>query len=136
MTSIFTNSEQKKIDGIYQSLGQYDEFEFMFNNYNENPLTISNFLDILKYLTYRSKIDNLSINTSMDLDITYNYKEGTNNVYRVTISSLDSINKLWFTFGTAFCPTIPSFVEENIRLTFISYFITTKIHCHRNACDK
>jgi len=94
MSSIFTNAEQKKIGTIYQDLEQTDEFEFMFNNYNENPLTITNFLDTLKYLTYRSKVDKLLLETSMSLDVIYNYKENSSNVYRVSITGLENVNKL------------------------------------------
>ena len=63
MTSIFTKSEEKKITKLYSELNSDDEFEFMFNNYKDNPLTVSKFLDVLRYLTIKSKKDKLELET-------------------------------------------------------------------------
>jgi hypothetical protein len=94
MSSIFTKPEIKKIDTLYTDLDKDDEFEFMFNNYNNNPLRITNFLDILRYITLRSKTDKLVLETTNQLDIVYNYKDNTTDVYRISINSLEQINKM------------------------------------------
>merc|ERR1711916_396346 len=94
MSSIFTKPEIKKIDTLYSELDKDDEFEFMFNNYNENPLRITNFLDILKYLTYRSKSDKLVLETSNSLDVVYNYNDKTTDVYRISVEGVENINKM------------------------------------------
>ena len=95
MTSIFTKSEEKKITKLYSELNSDDEFEFMFNNYKDNPLTVSKFLDVLRYLTIKSKKDKLELETINSLDLVYNYdrKNGTSS-YRISVNDLSKINKL------------------------------------------
>ena len=94
MTSIFTQIEEKKINKLYSELTSDDEFEFMFNNYKNNPLTISKFLDVLRYLTIRSNNDELKIETNNSLDVTYNYEKGNTSTYRISINDLSKVNKL------------------------------------------
>ena len=94
MTSIFTQIEEKKINKLYSELTGDDEFEFMFNNYKNNPLTISKFLDVLRYLTIRSNNDELTIETHNSLDVTYNYEKGNTSTYRISINDLSKVNKL------------------------------------------
>ena len=64
-----------------ETLDSKDEFEFMFNNYNDNPLRMTSFLDMLKYLSIKSKNENLQLENTNMLDIIYNYDEKTNNTY-------------------------------------------------------
>ena len=94
MTSIFTQSEDKKINKLYSELELEDEFEFMFNNYKDNPLTVSKFLDVLRYLTIKSKKDNLSLETINSLDIIYNYQKKSTSSYRISVNDLSKVNKL------------------------------------------
>ena len=94
MTNIFTQTEENKINKLYGELDSDDEFEFMFNNYRDNPLTISKFLDVLRYLTIRSKKDDLSLETHNSLDVTYNYEKGSTSSYRISINDLSKVNKL------------------------------------------
>ena len=73
-------------------MSKKDEYEIAFNNFRkDNPLELSKFLKVLKYLKLRSDNEKKVLGTSTTLDVSYNYMG--NNSYRVTINGLASINK-------------------------------------------
>jgi SAM-dependent methyltransferase len=85
------NSENTSLVKLFESLNKQEEFEIMFFNYRKScPMSVVDFMKILKYLKWRSDKDSLKIEQSVSLDISYNY-DG-NNVYRVTIMNQDNIN--------------------------------------------
>ena len=84
--------EKKNIAKLFKSLNKTDEFEIMFNNYrNQNKLSIVNFIKVLKYLKWRSDNENIELTNTTTLDIIY--CPNTGSVYRVSITSLDTINE-------------------------------------------
>lgn len=88
-------ADKKKIQSIFQNLVESDEFEFMFNNYRkDNPLSISKYIYVLKYLSSRSKREKLKVIEEDTLDISYRYDQASNNTYRISISGMDKINSL------------------------------------------
>src|SRR5439155_11285419 len=68
-------------------------FEFMFFNYKneKNRMELEYFLKILEYLNFRSKKNKLVLENIVQLDI--NYTKKTGETYRITINTIDSINK-------------------------------------------
>ena len=72
---------------LFKSIKDDDEFEVMFNNYkSSNMLSLVNFINIMKYVKYRSQKESLPLSESISLDIFYNE-------YRFSITGLDNINK-------------------------------------------
>jgi len=71
---------------LFKGIKKNDEFEVMFNNYkSSNMLSLVDFVNVMKYVKYRSTIDKLSLTESIILDIFYNE-------YRISITGLDNIN--------------------------------------------
>merc|ERR1711988_232641 len=71
------------------------EFEIMFGGFNKkNILNLKQFTDLLKYFKEFSDENNLKINHKETLDISYNYDNKNFHMYRITINSIDEINKL------------------------------------------
>ena len=61
-----------KVDTLYKSIKNNDEFEVMYNNYkSDNKLSLVNFMKMLKYMKYRSVKDKLKILETQMLDIIY-----------------------------------------------------------------
>ena len=85
---------QDNIKTLLTKVSNESEFEIMFNNYkSSNILDLYSYINILKYSKYRSKEEKLKFNISNSLDISYNYEDINNNVYRITIENTDTINK-------------------------------------------
>ena len=62
-----------KIKKLFNSLNKQDEFEIMFNNFrNDNKLSLNKFVNILKYLKWRSDKDDITLTSEDTLDIIYN----------------------------------------------------------------
>jgi len=88
--------DQTKIKKLFNSLNKHDEFEIMFNNFrNDNKLSLNKFINVLKYLKWRSDKDNIKITNEDSLDIIYTeeYKSTSiNTSYRVSINDNEHIN--------------------------------------------
>lgn len=93
MQSVQNNPKIKK---LFNSLNKFDEFEIMFNNFKvDNKLSLPKFVNILKYLKWRSDKDSIEIVNEDTLDIVYteNYNpKNVNTSYRVTVLGDDKIN--------------------------------------------
>ena len=85
-----------KIKKLFNSLNKQDEFEIMFNNFrNDNKLSLNKFVNILKYLKWRSDKDDITLTSEDTLDIIYNenYIPNTiNTSYRVSVIGNDKVN--------------------------------------------
>jgi SAM-dependent methyltransferase len=94
-TILFNNDELKKFNKIYKNLEANDEFEIMFGGYKKNNyINLKQFTDLLKYFKDFSEENKLKINHNETLDISYNYDNNNFHTYRITIKSIEEINKL------------------------------------------
>jgi len=88
--------EQTKIKKLFNSLNKHDEFEVMFNNFRgDNKLSLNKFVNVLKFLKWRSDKENIKITNEDSLDIIYmedNVKDNIITNYRVSIKESDNIN--------------------------------------------
>lgn len=88
---MLTNSQINQFNGLLNKITTDDEFEVMFNNYkNDNKLSIVKFMNILKYMKYRSVTDKMELKHNIILDVILDQE--ANNYYRVSISGLKNIN--------------------------------------------
>ena len=81
------------IQDLIKKINSNSEFEVIFNK--TNPISINKFIQMIKYLTYLSKNNNLQLLKETTLDIGYTQyvnKDITN--YRITIYNIDNINKI------------------------------------------
>ena len=90
------DKEQPQIKKLFNSLNKSDEFEIMFNNFkSDNKLSLNKFVNVLKYVKWRSDKDNITIKNEDILDIGYaeiNQKK-VSTTYRVSINGNENINK-------------------------------------------
>ena len=90
---MFSSSVLTQVKSIFNKIVKNEEFEVMFNNYkSDNKLSIVKWMDVLKYLRWRSDDEKLKIVQETSLDIGYGYE--SQKVYRITINGTDSINKI------------------------------------------
>ena len=82
---------KNKVDTLFKSIKNTDEFEVMFNNYKQtNKLSLIDFMKILKYLKIRSDQDNLKLVNNSILDIIYQGENKEN--LRISIENQNNIN--------------------------------------------
>ncbi len=82
------NQQKKDILQLFDGIKKDEEFEVMFNNYkSDNILSLIDFMNVLKYIKYRSSEDKLKLIESVSLDIFYLD-------YRISIDGLENINNL------------------------------------------
>ena len=88
---MFSTSQITQINNMLNKMTSEDEFEVMFNNYkNDNKLSIIHFMDILKYIKYRSETEKIELKHEVILDVIFDYEP--NNFYRVSIKGIKNIN--------------------------------------------
>jgi SAM-dependent methyltransferase len=89
---MFNTTDIKKIKNLFDNTELNDEFEIMFNNYkSDNKLSIVKFMDILKYLKYKSDNENLPLKHTVLLDVIHSLS-GNHDFYRVSINEIQNIN--------------------------------------------
>tara|TARA_Y100000768_G_scaffold198226_1_gene148995 strand:- start:8462 stop:11449 length:2988 start_codon:yes stop_codon:yes gene_type:complete len=88
-------SLSKNLSTLFNNISKpNDELEIIFNNFLQtNKLDLESYNNILKYAKHRNLTDKLDIEILYSLDITYRYDITKNNVYRITINDLTSINQ-------------------------------------------
>lgn len=91
------SQDQTKVKKLFNSLNKNDEFEIMFNNYrSDNILSLNKFVDVTKYLKWRSDKDNIKMTNENSLDIIYmdasEKKNKQNSTYRVSIDGNENVN--------------------------------------------
>jgi len=88
---MLSSTQITQISNLLNKTKKDDEFEIMFNNYkNDNKLSITKFMDIVKYLKYRSVADKLDLKHEVMLDVIFDFE--VNNIYRVSIKGIQNIN--------------------------------------------
>ncbi len=89
---MLSTTQVTHINNILEKIKPTDEFEVMFNNYkSDNKLSIIKFMDILKYLKYRSINEKLELKHEVTLDVIFDYDPPIN-IYRVSINGIKNIN--------------------------------------------
>lgn len=90
---------ESKLGGLFSQIGANQELEVKFN-YREKSLTIDVFQDVLKHLKAVS-VDNTSeLQVKTELDINYNHKEGSYDIFRLTVDGLEAINETIKVYAT------------------------------------
>jgi len=88
---MLTSTQLTQFNNLINKIAANDEFEVMFNNYkNDNKLSIIKFMNILKYLKFRSEKDKIELKYEVMLDVIFDHDQ--NNIYRVTIKGIKNIN--------------------------------------------
>ena len=81
-------ASNKDVLKLFNSITKDEEFEVMFNNYkSDNILSLIDFMNVLKYIKYRSSEDKLKLIENISLDIFYLD-------YRISIDGLENINNI------------------------------------------
>jgi len=90
---MFSSGVLTQVKSIFNKVAKNEEFEIMFNNYkSDNTLSIVKWMDVIKYLRWRSDDEKLKLVEEKSLDISYSYENQKN--YRITITGMESINKI------------------------------------------
>jgi 2-polyprenyl-3-methyl-5-hydroxy-6-metoxy-1,4-benzoquinol methylase len=90
---MLSSSVLTQIKSIFNKVEKNEEFEVMFNNYkSDNQLSIVKWMDVIKYLRWRSDDEKLKIIEEKSLDISYGYEPQKN--YRISVVGFDNINKI------------------------------------------
>lgn len=90
---MFSPTILSQIKALFNKVGKNDEFEIMFNNYKpDNKLSIVKFMDVLKYLKWKSDNDKLELVNDTSLDVAYAVDQ--KQVYRITISGNKLVNDI------------------------------------------
>ena len=85
---MLTINQKKDISQLFDSISKEEEFEIMFNNFKpDNLLSLIDFMNVLKYIKYRSSEDKLKLVESINMDIFYLD-------YRITVDGLENINNI------------------------------------------
>lgn len=89
--TMFSPDEKNKIFNLFNKINKNSEFEVMFNNYLENnSLKLNEFINVLKYLKFKSTKNNSKLTENISLDICYT--DNTKNIFRCTIDGVNNIN--------------------------------------------
>ena len=134
---LFNKDEVKKFEKMYKNLNANDEFEIMFGGFKKNNnINLKQFTDLLKYFKDFSEENKLKINHNETLDISYNYDNNNFHMYRITINSIEEINKLMKTLHNK-----PNYVIFSILISMIlkdnnkNLFIINKKKKFENTFD-
>ncbi len=88
MLTITNQKLKNDISQLFDSITKDEEFEVMFNNYkSDNILSLIDFMNVLKYIKYRSSEDKLKLIENVSLDVFYLD-------FRITINGIENINNL------------------------------------------
>ncbi len=85
---MLTVKQKNDVSQLFDNITKDEEFEVMFNNYkSDNILSLIDFMNVLKYIKFRSENDKLKLIETVSLDIFYLD-------FRITIDGLENINNL------------------------------------------
>ena len=107
---------------LFKGIKKHDEFEVMFNNYKvDNMLSLIDFMNVMKYVKYRSELDKLELTENIILDVSYNE-------YRISVTGLDNINNfcsnLILVFGNFILSIFSIYSSLNISALFPGSFLS------------
>jgi hypothetical protein len=91
MQSIFDKQELAKIKENIEKMTTNHEYEILFNT-KLNQISYNEFLDLLKYISYRNKVNKLKLESNISLDVVYNYDRVNHKSYRISINDIENIN--------------------------------------------
>lgn len=112
--TMFSPDEKTKIFNIFKKINKNSEFEVMFNNYLENnSLKLIDFMNVLKFLKFKSSKTKAKLTEQISLDICYT--DNTKNVFRGTINGVENIN--------SFCSVTHLKKNNLIFSTFLSQYL-------------
>ena len=90
MEEIIDPSIKNKLEKLYKDSTKFTEIECTLNK--KSNISYDKYINIVKYLNYRSKSDSsISLKNNISLDIGYT-KNNSSEIYRISINSLDIIN--------------------------------------------
>lgn len=87
----FQDDLEKKVKKMCTIIKPFNELEASFGSY-DNPINLKKFYNLLKYLKFRSKKENLTLKSSTTLDMSYVYDSKSTSVYRMTFDGIGQIN--------------------------------------------
>lgn len=88
---MFSKDDKTKIFNLFKKIKKNSEFEVMFNNYSDNnTLKLSEFINVLKYLKFKSSETKSKLTENISLDICYT--DNSKNTFRCTIEGVNNIN--------------------------------------------
>ena len=96
MTDLEKLYNLKELKLLFSKLGDNNEFEVMFNNFNrQNTLSITKFMNLLNFVKVWSENEKLKLEKELTLDINYNkVVNEIRNSYRISINGIEKINKI------------------------------------------
>ena len=85
---MLSSLQKKDITNLFENISIDEEFEVMFNNYkSDNPLSLIDFMNVVKYVRYKNEKEKLILKECISLDIFYED-------YRISVDGLENINNL------------------------------------------
>jgi SAM-dependent methyltransferase len=95
IVDLMTDEEFEKMDEMMNNIKDEVEFEVIMNNTKNinNPINFDTFVKLLKYLKFISKKEKKELKSEYSMDINYSHSK-TDATYRLTITGIDSINKI------------------------------------------
>ena len=82
------DNDLNKIKELYNKIDENSEFEIMYGNYQyTNKIPIYKFINVLNYIKYLSRTEELQLKDITSLDINYN-------TFRISINDIDNINNV------------------------------------------
>ena len=112
MQQIYKSDKTPEILKMVANNSKNAEFEVSINRVQ--GITISQYMDAVKYIINKSNGDNSKLIIETTLDVVYRYETNNANVYRVTINGVDRINKLMSNLSLRKNHSIFSILVNNI----------------------
>jgi hypothetical protein len=136
MQTIYKNDHFKKLIEMIKNVDDTHEFEVSINR--SEGITISQYIDIAKYLINMAKEnDKYELSEETTLDISYAYSSNNLSNYRITIVGEDRINKIMSNLFIRKNHSIFSILTNNImnKMDEQNLYIINKIKNRENIID-
>ena len=136
MQTIYKNDHFKKLIDMIKNVDDTHEFEVSINR--SEGITISQYIDIAKYLINMAKEnDKYELSEETTLDISYAYSSNNLSNYRITIVGEDRINKIMSNLFIRKNHSIFSILTNNImnKMDEQNLYIINKVKDRENIID-